>query len=83
MKTLGLLWMASEDQFTYHSVPIDAHFQYPKWNSLKKRSSLFDSLGFLEPWVTRNPNLLMQDVCVSGKDLDKELNKECKNTAVK
>ena len=47
-KTLGLLWMASEDQFTYHSVPIEAHFQYPKWNSLRKTLSLFDSLGFLE-----------------------------------
>ena len=46
-KTLGLLWIASEDQFTYHSVSIEAHLQYRNWNFLGKMSSLFDPLGCL------------------------------------
>ena len=82
METLGLLCIAKKDQFTYYSVPIEAHFQYKKQNLLKKILPLFDPLGFLAQYVTR-AKVVMQDLWVSGKDWDEELTKECKDAAVK
>ena len=36
VKTLGCFRIAKEDQFTFHSVPIEAQFQYAKRNLLRK-----------------------------------------------
>ena len=49
---------------------------------LKKILPLFDPLGFLALYVTR-AKVFMQDLWVSGIDWDEELNKECKDAAVK
>ena len=53
VKTLILLWITKEDQFTYHSIPIEADFNFTKCNLLRKISSLFYPLGFFAPYITR------------------------------
>ena len=74
VKTLKLLWIAKENQFIYHSVPIEADFNFTKCNLLRK-ISLFDPLGFLAPYIAR-AKVFMQNVWVSGIDWDKQLSKD-------
>jgi len=44
-KTLGILWLACEDVFTFQFKPISDNFTYTEQNVLKKIASLFDKLG--------------------------------------
>ena len=53
MKTLGVLWLAKEDVFTYKVNPPDEKFQLTKRNFLCKIAMLFDPMGFLAPYVIR------------------------------
>ena len=53
VKTLGVLWLAKEDVFTYKVNPPDEKFQLTKRNFLRKIAMLFDPMGFLAPYVIR------------------------------
>ena len=46
LKTLGVLWLAKEDIFTFKAGAPDEHFQFTKRNFLKKIATLFDPMGF-------------------------------------
>jgi len=49
VRTLGVLWLAKEDVFTYRVNPPDKKFQLTKWNFLHKIAMLFNPVGFLPP----------------------------------
>ena len=45
VKTLGIIWKANEELFTYHAIDADEKFEYTKRNILKKVATIFDPLG--------------------------------------
>ena len=67
MKTLGVLWLAKEDVFTYRVNPPDEKFQLTKRNVLCKIVMLFDAMGFLLPYAIRT-KILLQEMWTSGLD---------------
>ena len=59
-KTLGVLWIAQEDKFSFrYSAPAE-EFVFTKRSVLKKTATIFDPLGFLIPFTVRG-KLLMQE----------------------
>ena len=66
-KTLGIVWMAEGDTFTFLSNHAHDDFNYTKRNFLKKISTLFDPLGLLAPFTIRL-KLLMQETWSAGID---------------
>ena len=72
MKTLGVLWLAKEDVFTYRVNPPDEKFQLTKRNFLRKIAMLFDPMGFLAQYVIR-AKILLQEMWTSGLDWDDPL----------
>ena len=72
VKTLGIIWNAKEDNFTFKSKQIESHFQPTKRNVLKKIATLFDPLGFLSPF-TVTAKILMQEMWIIGVDWDDPL----------
>ena len=71
-KTLGIVWMAEEDTFTFLSTNVHDNLNYTKRNFLKKISTLFDPLGFLMPLTVRS-KLLIQKICCAGIDWDEKV----------
>ena len=65
IKTLGIVWMAEEDIFTFLANNIDANFNFTKRNFLKKISTLFDPLGLLAPFTIR-AKILIRKLGVEG-----------------
>jgi len=59
VKTLGVIWDAKEDIFTFKSKQIESQFKLTKRSVLKKIATLFDPLGFLSPFTIR-AKVLMQ-----------------------
>ena len=59
-KTLGIVWMAEKDTFTFLSNNADDDFKYTKRNFLKKIPTLFDLLGLFAPFTIRS-KLLIQE----------------------
>ena len=66
VKTLGVLWLATNDVFTFKS-DVLKKFQPSKRNFLKRIATLFDPLGMLSPFVIR-AKVLMQEIWVRGLD---------------
>ena len=60
VKTLGILWIAAEDNFTFKLKGIDQVFKFTKRDFLK-RATLFDPLGFLSSFTVR-AKILMQEI---------------------
>ena len=54
VKTLGLLWNAEMDQFTFNVKPVDIESDYTKRLFLSRLSSVFDR--FLSPYIIRGKN---------------------------
>ena len=69
IKTLGVLWQAAEDVFTFKVRPPDDYFSFTKRNFLSKVATLFDPLGFLAPFIVR-AKVLLQDLWTAGLDWD-------------
>ena len=72
LKTLGIVWIAEEDKFTFSSNNVDDGFNYTKRNVLKKISTLFDPLGLLTPFTIRS-KILMQETWNAGIDWDEKV----------
>ena len=72
MRTLGVLWSAKEDVFTYRVNPPDEKFQLTMRNFLRKIAMQFDPMGFLAPNVIR-AKILLQEMWASGLDWDDPL----------
>ena len=72
LKTLGIVWIAEEDKFTFLSNNVNDGFNYTKRNFLKKISTLFDPLGLLAPFTIRS-KILMQETWNAGIDWDEKV----------
>ena len=71
VKTLGVLWQADNDIFTFKTNPPDVNFKFTKRNFLSKIATLFDPLGFIAPFTIRAKVVLQEmwtlSFCVSGR----------------
>ena len=80
-KTLGVLWMASEDVFTFNFNTAEQELKFTKRSFLKRIAMLFDPLGFLAPFIIR-AKILMQEIWIVGVGWDDplpdEMNKQIK-----
>jgi hypothetical protein len=79
-KTLGVLWLAKDDVFTFHYNQPDEAFIYTKRSVLKKVAALFDPLGFLAPFTVR-AKMILQKMWMSGLGWDEALDTELKAEA--
>ena len=71
-KTLGVLWAATDDKFSFrHSLQLDG-FEFTMRNVLRRTASVYDPLGFLSPYVIRS-KLLIQKAWLEARDWDKLL----------
>ena len=80
VKTLGVLWLAKEDVFTYKVNPPEDDYPLTKRNFLRKVAMLFDPMGFLAPYVIR-AKILLQEMWTSGLDWDDPLGQSQARTA--
>ena len=62
IKTVGIIWLADKDVFTFKSKLIEQGFKPTKRNVLKKIAALFDPLGFLSPFIIRAKNDYTRDM---------------------
>ncbi|XP_065677464.1 uncharacterized protein LOC136092822 [Hydra vulgaris] len=69
MKTLGVVWKAKPDLFSFHSVTTEENTVYTKRILLKKMATLFDPLGFLAPYIIRI-KIIMQELWIDGIEWD-------------
>ena len=80
-KTLGVLWTATEDVFTFNFTTAEQELKFTKRSFLKKIAMLFDPLGFLGPFIIR-AKILMQEIWIEGLGWDDtlpyEMNKKIK-----
>lgn len=73
VKTLGMWWQASEDNFSFQlNIPSD-NLKLTKRNFLKTIASVFDPLGFIAPFVVR-AKVIMQNIWISGIEWDDTVN---------
>ena len=71
-KTLGVWWLAQEDEFTFKENVPDGNTVFTKRNCLKKIATLFDPLGLLAPYTIR-AKMLLQEMWTAGLEWDDEL----------
>ena len=69
MKTLGVLWSPSEDEFKYQVHQPGGDHSSTKRTFLKMIATLFDPLGFLAPYIIR-AKIILQEMWESGVDWD-------------
>ncbi|CAC5424074.1 unnamed protein product [Mytilus coruscus] len=72
VKTLGVIWQADNDIFTFKANPPADDFKFTKRNILSKVATLFDPLGFIAPYTIRG-KLLLQEMWTAGLDWDDQL----------
>ena len=75
VKTLGVLWQAKEDIFTFKANPPNDEFEFTKRNFLRKIAMLFDPLGFIAPYTIR-AKMLLQEMWIGGLDWDDNLDEK-------
>lgn len=66
-KTLDILWLATEDFFTYRVNRSEEEYPLTKRNFLRKIATLFDPMGSIAPYVIR-AKIPLQDMCTTGLD---------------
>ena len=72
VSSLGVLWAATDDKFSFrHSLQLDG-FEFTKRNVLRRTASVYDPLGFLSPYVIRS-KLLIQKAWLEARDWDELL----------
>ena len=71
-KTLGVLWIAKEDKFSFRYSAPPNKFILTKRSVLKKTATIFDPLGFLSPFTVRG-KLLMQEAWTESVTCDEVL----------
>ena len=71
-KTLGVIWEARKDVFTFQVEPPNVNKASTKRNVLSAIASLFDPLQFLAPFTVR-AKILMQEVWMAGVGWDELL----------
>ena len=71
IKTLGILWGASNDIFTFKDASdlCCKEDKHTKQRFLSKIATLFDSLGFRSPYVVQG-KVLLQELWMTGLDQD-------------
>ncbi|XP_065186610.1 uncharacterized protein LOC135817366 [Sycon ciliatum] len=72
VKTLGLLWSAATDSFTFKPNVPDLSKQVTKRSFLSATASVFDPLGFVGPYVV-SARQLIQDMWLLALDWDEPL----------
>ena len=72
IKTLGVLWVAENDTFSFCFVGLTQSTQLTKRLFLKKIATIFDPLGLLAPFIVR-AKVLFQDIWLAGYDWDDPL----------
>lgn len=80
IKTLGVLWNAENDVFTFTSNPPPSEMRLTKRSFLSKIAALFDPLGLLAPYTVR-AKILLQEIWRKGIDWDQELDEELSKVA--
>ncbi|CAG2211583.1 unnamed protein product [Mytilus edulis] len=75
VKTLGVIWQADNDIFTFKANPPAEDFKFTKRNILSKVATLLDPLGFIAPYTIRG-KLLLQEMWTAGLDWDDQLDEE-------
>ena len=67
IKTLGVLWQAPEDAFTFKVRPPYDYLSSTKRNCFSKVATRFDPFGFLASFIVR-AKVLLQDLWTAGLD---------------
>ena len=78
MKTLGISWNSTKDEFTVTASPVSPGFQTTKRNILRKIATIFDPLGFVCPYVVV-VKILLQELWMRGYGWDDEVQDEIAN----
>ncbi|CAB3992598.1 Hypothetical predicted protein [Paramuricea clavata] len=65
VKTLGISWTETDDQFSFHYSPPEKEFVYTKRNVLRCTATNLDPLGFVAPFILL-AKLMMQQAWVQG-----------------
>ena len=71
VKTLGLLWSATTDNFTFKP-RVSRESRITKRSFLSATASVFDPLGFITPYTVQ-ARILIQDMWIDGCDWDDPL----------
>ena len=71
-KTLGVLWAATDDKFSFrHSLQLHG-FEFTKRNVLRQTATIYDPLGFLSSYVIKS-KLLIPKAWLKERDWDELL----------
>jgi hypothetical protein len=79
VKTLGISWTATDDQFFFHYFPPEKEFVYTKRNVLRYTATIFDPLGVPAPFILLAKSM-MQQAWVQGLSWDEYLLEEHRRT---
>ena len=72
VSSLGVLWAATDDKFSFrHSLKLNG-FEFPKRNVLRRTALVYNPLGFSSPYVIRS-KLLIQKAWLEARNWDELL----------